>query len=224
MSTTPDEQAAAASGAGGAVGASLSASLVHADGTPIQVIDVNHMAINITDIWRDRRSIIVFVRHFLCIDCQDYFRLVWHSFLQSDYVIKDVQLVIIGCGTPKLGRSLAEDLGAFKHPYFNIYTDPQREAYSALGLVYATQFTFSRCLNGMVRNCVQGVTKCWCLWSSGDPKQNGGVFVLDKLTGTALFQHIDKTPNDHADIPTIFTAAGLVINTSTGAADRHPDK
>jgi len=188
---------------------SLSAGLVHSDGTPIQVIDVDNRPVNIIDIWQSRRSIIVFVRHFLCIDCQDYFRLVWSQFLKTDYVVKQIQFIIIGCGSPKLGKSLAEDLGAFNHPYFNIYTDPQREAYTALGLIYKMQFSWYRCFHGAIRTCWQGTTKCWCIWNSGDTKQNGGVFVLEKGTGMPLYQHIDQEPDDHADVQTIFTAAGL---------------
>ena len=187
--------------------------LRRADGSPISILDVANHPVDITSLWSQRTVIIVFVRHFLCIDCQDYFRDVWAAFTRTDYAERHVQLVVIGCGTPKLARSLAEDLGAYGHPAFAIYTDPERAAYSALGLVYANQFEVGRCLRGMVRTAYDMLIKCWCICHSGDTRQNGGVFVLDKGTGARLYAHVDQQPNDHAPVGQVMKAAGLTYIT-----------
>ena len=183
--------------------------LCRPDGTPITVLDVNNNSVPITSLWSSHTVIVVFVRHFLCIDCQDYFAAVWSAFSRTDFAHAGVQLIIIGCGTPKLARSLAEDLGAYGHPAFAIYTDPERVAYQALGLVYKNQFEFGLCLRGMVRTAQKMLTKCWCICHSGDAKQNGGVFVLEKGTGRSLFAHVDQRPNDHAPVDVVLKAAGL---------------
>ena len=150
-----------------------SVALSRPDGTPITVIDVNGNLVPITALWADHTVIVVFVRHFLCIDCQDYFAAAWAAFTRTDFASRHVRLIIIGCGTPKLARSLAEDLGAFGHPAFAIYTDPERAAYTALGLVYKNQFECGRCLRGMLFTAQKMLTKCWCICNSGDPRQNG---------------------------------------------------
>ena len=80
--------------------------------------------------------------------CRHYFRDVWAAFTCTDFAERHVQLVVIGCGTPRLACSLAEDLGAFGHPALSIYTDPERSAYSALGLVYANQLRTVSAGNG----------------------------------------------------------------------------
>ena len=216
--------------------------LTRPDGSPITVLDVDNHSVPMTALWQSHTVIIVFVRHFLCIDCQvrppahsptnlstphssltdpplsarwqEYFRAIWTAFLTTDYAAQNVRLIIIGCGTPKLARSLAEDLNAFAHPSFSIYTDPDRQAYTALGLIYKTQFDVGRCLRGMVFTAQKMLTKCWCMCSSGDPRQNGGVFVLEKDTGRSLFAHIDQQPNDHAPVEQVLKAAGLHV---TGA-------
>jgi len=136
---------------------------------------------------------------------------VWERFQLTDYAEKKVQLVIIGCGSIKLGVSLASDLNAYNQPFFRIYSDPTREAYTALGLIHKTQFYCLSCMKGTVRALYQGITRCWCIWNSGDTKQNGGVFVLKGGTGESLFTHIDQTPSDHAQIDDIFKAADLTV-------------
>jgi len=104
---------------------------------------------------------------------------------------------------PKQGQS------SNKHQdLFRLYVDPKREVYKSLGLLHSTYFNCSQCLSGTWRALKQGITKCWCMCSSGDVKQQGGVFVLNSQ-GECLFKHLEQTPKDHANIKDIFEAAGI---------------
>jgi len=145
----------------------------------------------------------------LCsIECQDYFRAVWLAYSQSSARSLGAKLIIIGCGTPKLGRALAEDIGAFGSPDFSIYVDPQREAYKALGLIAAAECPSLRhILKNAWLMVQQGLSRCWCPCQSGDPTQNGGAFVIEGSTGKTLFAKIDERSNDHAKIEDLLKAA-----------------
>ena len=44
--------------------------LLQADGTPVSVMDANNNPVPISALWTNHTAILIFVRHFLCIDCQ----------------------------------------------------------------------------------------------------------------------------------------------------------
>jgi hypothetical protein len=144
-------------------------------------------------------------------------RKVWQEFTQSNAPDKHVELIIIGCGTIKLGTSLGKEFGSIAaegeapteyQKLFKLYVDQQREAYKALGMKEASHVTCARCCAGLFSALKQGITRCWCFCSSGDVKQQGGAFVLNP-EGDCLFKHQEKNPTDHADIQQLFEAAGI---------------
>ena len=227
--------------------------LVKADGTPIHVMDVNNSPVPITALWSKHTAILIFVRHFLCTECQvsitpphsigtaylpdtsssstaelivarlwcaagalcwqDYFKEAWTAYtthFSSSNPTAPPHFNVIGCGSPKLAQSLAIDIGAYAHPHFHIYTDQDRVAYQALGLVYKSQFDCGLCVRGTVRALWQGVSRCWCICESGDIKQNGGEFVLEGGTGRCLLAHVDQKPGGHAAVEDVLKAAGMV--------------
>jgi hypothetical protein len=146
---------------------------------------------------------------------QDYFRAAWAAY-STQYTptspISPPHFNVIGCGSGRLAKSLAIDIGAFGHPTFHIYTDQERRAYQALGLVYKTHFECGKFLRGLGLALWQGATRCWCICESGDIKQNGGAFVVEGATGHCLLAHVDRTPAEHAAIDDVLRAAGMVKN------------
>jgi hypothetical protein len=192
------------------------------NGEPITILDLNSQPVPITSLWSNSHSriIVVFVRHFLCMDCQDYFRAVWEAFLPRYQLQPEPapRLVVIGSGSAKLARSLAEDIGAAHHPAFSMYTDPQCEAYTALGMTLQPEVSVQRILRNFWRALWQGVTRCWCACGAGSLLQNGGVFVMEGGSGKCLFSHVDQRPSDHADIETVLRAAGMPDKTATAPA------
>jgi len=183
--------------------------------SPILIQNRNLEMVPLSTIWSDSpTTIVVFVRHFLCLDCQDYFKEVWSAFskAKSEGRARGVKLVVVGCGTIKLGLSVAESFGAtaaeISAGHFDLFVDQKREAYQTLGLTYGVHVTLRACCCGTIRALWQGITKCWCFPSSGDVKQNGGVFVM-KQDGECHFKHIETIPNDHADVKHVLQAAGV---------------
>ena len=186
----------------------ISAALTAEDGSPLTVLRFDGRAQVLSELWAEHHTILVFVRHFLCITCQDYYKRIFAAFIMTDYMEQNYQLAVIGCGSVSLGRALAADIGSDTNSRTILLTDPQRSAYAALKLVHAVSCDVPLILRNIMLAAVQGVTRCWCICASGDPAQNGGVFVI-RRGGECLYQHIDQTPSDHADIDEIFAAAGL---------------
>ena len=125
-------------------------------------------------------------------------------------LVASPQFNIIGCGSTRLAQSLAIDVGAYAHPHFHIYTDQDRSAYKALGLVHKNQFDCWRCVRGTQLALWQGATRCWCICDAGDVKQNGGEYVMEGGTGRCLLAHVDQTPGGHAKVDDILKAAGMI--------------
>jgi len=133
-------------------------------------------------------------------------------------VEKSIGLTIVGCGSAKLGLSLAKEFGCVPinkedstphQKLFSLYVDPRREAYQILGLKYKNYFTCGSCLSGTWKALKQGVCKCWCMCSSGNVQQQGGVFVLDQQ-GDCSFSHLEDIPTDHRDPQDVLKAAGCL--------------
>ena len=127
-----------------------------------------------------------------------------------------VRLVFIGCGTPKLGLSIYKRLvSEEKDPQILMYTDPKREAYTAMGAAYGIPaFHCGKCLSGCCSALWQGLTRCWCFCSAGNVEQQGASFVLSPNPNpqqACVFRHIEKEPGDHADPQAMFQAAGLSL-------------
>lgn len=185
------------------------------DGGSIQIVDRNNQLVPLSSIWTSSpTTIVIFVRHFLCLDCQDYFIEVWNALAKAkaEGRGKGVKLVVVGCGTIKFGLSLADSIGATSSEsaagHFDLFVDQKREAYRALGLTYGTHVTCHACCCGTVRALWQGLSRCWCITSSGDVKQNGGVFVMHQ-DGQCVLAHIETIPADHAPVQQVLTAAGI---------------
>lgn len=123
-----------------------------------------------------------------------------------------VKLVFIGCGAPGLGNSLYKRLvSAEKDPQISMYTDPKREAYTAMGAAYGIpKFYCGKCLSGCCMAMWQAGSRCWCMCSAGNVEQQGAAFVLTPQQ-QCVFRHLEKEPGDHADPNSLFAAAGLSI-------------
>ncbi|KZS98511.1 hypothetical protein SISNIDRAFT_481241 [Sistotremastrum niveocremeum HHB9708] len=96
----------------------------------LKVFDADGRAVRFGKLWEDKRTIVCFIRHFLCPMCQDYMRVVANEAIKENLDKARVNLVIIGCGSPAMIKSY---LAMHKLDY-PIYTDPTLELYHALGM------------------------------------------------------------------------------------------
>ena len=98
-----------------------------------------------------------------------------------------------------VGNGSPEALRSFSAQYpdsIEMYTDPERHAYKALGLLFgmggmSSLKMLSHGLRAAKSGHRQGKTE-------GHPLQQGGVFVFD-TNGQVRFRHRDETAGDHVD-------------------------
>jgi len=180
------------------------------------VTNINEEPIELPSVWNQHTTILIFVRHFLWGQCQEYFLDVLHAFEASNGKGSGVQLCFVGCGKPHMARSFAETYNftvstpSRPTPYHLYVTSP--DVYQQLGMPHGadTTVTCSRFCLGTLRALYQGFTRCWCICSSGDFQQQGGAFVIQPGS-RVVFQHIEKRPDDHADTRELFEAAGIKL-------------
>ena len=92
-----------------------------------------------------------------------------------------------------------------------MYTDPDREAYKALGLLFgmggvASLKMVSHGFRAAKSGHRQGKTE-------GHPLQQGGVFVFD-ASGAVRFLHRDSTAGDHVDASQVAVVLGVIASES----------
>lgn len=81
------------------------------------------------DLWRDKTTIMIFVRHFGCVACRSHVDNVWKKRDQLER--PNSHIVFIGNGSPELITRFKAELGLNEAP---IYTDPTLKTFDACGL------------------------------------------------------------------------------------------
>ena len=120
-----------------------------------------------------------------------------------------VRLVVIGCSPHK---HIEEFRHLTKFPY-DVYCDPDREVYRALGLKYTASMG-GRVWSPHVKSCVgMGLlNSAWRAVTSspiqGDVLQQGGAFIINKR-GEILFSHQDAGTLDHTPINDLLDKVGI---------------
>ncbi|XP_044513488.1 peroxiredoxin-like 2C isoform X3 [Gracilinanus agilis] len=150
------------------------------DVAELSVQDASGKGIPFGELFRERRAIVVFVRHFLCYTCKEYVEdlaKIPKSFLQD----ANVTLIVIGQSSFQHIEPFCK-LTGYSH---EIYVDTERKIYRKLGM-----------------NKGEGIA------SSGDPAQQGGTLILGP-GNNIHFIHLDKNRLDHKPINSILQLAGV---------------
>lgn len=95
----------------------------------LPVLDASGRRVTFGTLFRERRAVVVFVRHFLCYVCKEYVEdlaKIPKSFLQE----ADVTLIVIGQSSYHHIEPFCK-LTGYSH---EIYVDPEREIYKRLGM------------------------------------------------------------------------------------------
>ncbi|XP_054583133.1 peroxiredoxin-like 2C isoform X2 [Eptesicus fuscus] len=104
----------------------------------LPVLDSSGRRVPFGALFRERRAIVVFVRHFLCYTCKEYVEdlaKIPKSFLQE----ADVTLIVIGQSSYHHIEPFCK-LTGYCH---EIYVDPEREIYKRLGMKRGEEVTSS---------------------------------------------------------------------------------
>ncbi|XP_035877401.1 peroxiredoxin-like 2C isoform X4 [Phyllostomus discolor] len=146
----------------------------------LPVLDASGRRVPFGELFRERRAVVVFVRHFLCYTCKEYvddLAKIPKNFLQE----ANVALIVIGQSSYHHIEPFCK-LTGYCH---EIYVDPEREIYKRLGMKRGEEIT-----------------------SSGDPVQQGGTLILGP--GHYIhFIHRDRNRLDHKPINSVLQLVGV---------------
>ncbi|XP_022414635.1 peroxiredoxin-like 2C isoform X3 [Delphinapterus leucas] len=146
----------------------------------LPVLDASGRRVLFGALFRERRAVVVFVRHFLCYICKEYVEdlaKIPKSFLQE----ANVTLIVIGQSSYHHIEPFCK-LTGYSH---EIYVDPEREIYKRLGMKRGEETT-----------------------SSGDPAQQGGTLILGP-GNNIHFIHCDRNRLDHKHINSVLQLVGV---------------
>ncbi|XP_014717306.2 peroxiredoxin-like 2C isoform X2 [Equus asinus] len=146
----------------------------------LPVLDASGRRVPFGALFRERRAVVVFVRHFLCYICKEYVEdlaKIPKSFLQE----ANVTLIVIGQSSYHHIEPFCK-LTGYSH---EIYVDPEREIYKRLGMKRGEEIAFS-----------------------GDPAQQGGTLILGP-GNNIHFIHCDRNRLDHKPINAVLQLVGV---------------
>lgn len=169
-----------------------------------------------------RRVLVIFIRHFLCGNCQEYLlRLSSHPLMTvSNLSRHKVKVLIIGCGSPshissyRTLTNLPDD--------WSLYADPSTELYDSLGMQRSLKLGDRRPVyiqrtltNNMIRSVIQGLKRM----PKGDVSKagawdvNGGEYLFELQDNTDDWQlkwcHQMENSRDHTEVDDLVGVIGL---------------
>ncbi|XP_030493882.2 thioredoxin-like protein AAED1, chloroplastic isoform X3 [Cannabis sativa] len=104
----------------------------------VEVFDLNGNGIPISDLWKDRKAVIAFARHFGCVFCRK--RADYLASKKDIFDANGVALILIGPGNIDQAKAFSEQTN-FKG---EVYADPIHSSYEALRFVSGVTTTFTQ--------------------------------------------------------------------------------
>lgn len=184
----------------------------------ITLYDQEAQAVRFGDLFRDRKIVAIFIRHFLCPFCADYMRAIVREVRPSVLSRSNVGLIVVSHGSPHMIKSYRS---IFKLPY-PVYTDPSRKIYRALSMTLRTlnggpksergEYLEHNLTLGLARVAKNAVKARMPLYRyPGDFFQVGGEFVLGPGLQCSYVSRMFNTAS-HAPIREIIKAAGIDLD------------
>ncbi|KAL2481459.1 Thioredoxin-like protein AAED1 [Abeliophyllum distichum] len=178
----------------------------------VQVFDLNGNGIPISDLWKDRKAVVAFARHFGCVLCR---KRADHLAAEKDKMdAAGVALVLIGPGSVDQARAFSNQT-KFKG---EVYADPSYSSYEALRFVSGVSTTFTPGAGlKIIQAYMEGYRQDWGLSFEKDTRtrggwQQGGVIVAGPGKNNILYIHKDKEAGDDPDIEDVLKACCLQRN------------
>ncbi|KAF7321810.1 hypothetical protein MKEN_00702800 [Mycena kentingensis (nom. inval.)] len=180
----------------------------------LEVFDAEGKKVTFGSLYADKKTVVVFIRHFFCGVCKLYVE----DLMQvpdSAFALADTKLVLIGCGEWK-GIQPYHEMTGYKGP---IYADPSRKLYSLLGLVQNLKMTpegktrpsylkMSRFQNLIFSIRTGYMSYPFLTFSAGKWSQNGGEFVLGRGNNCSFIHRMQNT-EDHTEVVDLMRHAGV---------------
>lgn len=179
------------------------------------VLDENGLRVRVSELWKHRRTIVIFLRHWFDWADQDYMHSVTRHLNIETLRRNNVDVTLIGNGSPALIKSYKQ---IFKCP-FEIYTDPSLKLYTTLGMSRRTSDPGPEAERGQYirHGVVSGITMVVLnalrvgmnvFEKGGDALQLGGEFVFGPGS-RCIFAHRMPYTRCHNFIVSVASAAGV---------------
>ncbi|KAJ4825973.1 hypothetical protein Tsubulata_007740 [Turnera subulata] len=177
----------------------------------VKVFDLNGNPVPISDLWKDRKAVVAFARHFGCVFCRK----------RADYLAakKDVMdasgvaLVIIGPGSvDQMEYVINLNIFIYWLVATEVYADPSHSSYEALKFVSGVTTTFTpKAGLKIIELYMEGYRQDWKLSFEKDTVnrggwQQGGIIVAGPGKTNISYIHKDKEAGDDPDIEGILQA------------------
>ncbi|KAH6797728.1 Thioredoxin superfamily protein [Perilla frutescens var. hirtella] len=172
----------------------------------VLVYDLNGNGIPISDLWKDRKAVVAFARHFGCVLCRT--RAAYLAAQKDKMDAAGVALVLIGPGSVDQAKVFSEQT-KFEG---EVYADPSHASYDALNFVsgIATTFTPGAGLK-IIQAYLEGYRQDWALSFEKDTRtrggwKQGGIIVAGPGKQNISYIHKDKEAGDDPKIDEILKA------------------
>jgi len=171
-----------------------------------EIFDLNGNTLHLTDLWKDRKAVIGFARHFGCVLCRKRADVLASQKSQMDAA--GVALVLIGPGNIEQAKAFADQT---KFPG-EIYADPNHTSFNTLKFVSGVFTTFTpSAATKIIESYVEGYRQDWGLSFQKDTMnrggwQQGGILVAGPGGDNILYLHKDKEAGDDPDIEDVMKA------------------
>ncbi|KAF8194092.1 AhpC/TSA antioxidant enzyme-domain-containing protein [Pholiota molesta] len=181
----------------------------------LEVYDVKGEKVKFGELIKDRKTVVVFIRHFFCGSCQAFVQQL--GSVSSDSLAKaDTQIVIIGCGEWNPISAYVE-MTNYTGP---IYADPTRELYHTLGMdienlevtpkgeTKRSYLILSRFANTMKSIWNGPIKNAALIGKQGNISQLGGDFIFGPGNTCSLASCMRHT-EDHMEVADLMKEAGV---------------
>ncbi|KAK2764321.1 hypothetical protein FQN54_009013 [Arachnomyces sp. PD_36] len=169
----------------------------------------------------EKRTLVIFIRHFFCGSCQDYIRFLVQAIPPSS-LPPSTSLVIVGCGTHTLIKMYADETSC---PY-PIYANPSRSLYDIFGMLKTMSLgTQPEYIKGslpsyIARGIMQAFRRIGAgdVLKGGDSRQVGGEFLFtaggageetSNPEAKVTWCHRMKNTRDHSSLAEIKGQLGI---------------
>ncbi|KAI5475059.1 hypothetical protein MNV49_002051 [Pseudohyphozyma bogoriensis] len=182
----------------------------------LEVQDENLNKVKLGDIYKDQKTIVIWIRRFYCSSCQDYVAYLSVKVTPAMLNAAGVKLAIIGCRGAELIKPYRELL----ETPFDVYADPDAKTYKALGMTMRTLKTanknpeyINRSFANLFAVSIVNLFKIGGFFTAkhGDAAQLGGDFILGPGETCSFVRRMSNS-QDHTPLAELMAAAGVDFN------------
>uniref|UniRef100_A0A1J3H950 Thioredoxin-like protein AAED1, chloroplastic n=1 Tax=Noccaea caerulescens TaxID=107243 RepID=A0A1J3H950_NOCCA len=172
----------------------------------VKILDLRGDEIPISDLWKDRKAVVAFARHFGCVLCRK--RAAYLAAKKDVMDASGVALVLIGPGSIQQANTFVEQT-KFEG---EVYADPNHASYEALKFVSGVSVTFTpKAALKIIESYMEGYRQDWKLSFMKDTVerggwQQGGILVAGPGKNNISYIRKDKEAGDDPPIGEILKA------------------